>query len=220
VLADPMFVPADSAMSPRLRTTFRDVRARTLPQVIQQRYEEAKAAFDRHEFATAAVGFSGVLRMFNDPDLGQAASAPPLSDIKTLSRGFRDLSTSASVPPPTSPPAAVPATTAPKAPAADSQPTWKIFSAEDADVVPPVAERQALPPFPQNLSIARTGILEVVIDERGMVESVTMRMSVNPMYDRMAVDAARTWRYRPASRAGVPVKFRKVIQVAVKRNQP
>jgi TonB family protein len=58
-----------------------------------------------------------------------------------------------------------------------------------------------------------------VIDERGLVESVTMRVSVNPMYDRMAVDAARSWRYRPATRAGVPVKFRKAVQISVKRQQ-
>jgi TonB family protein len=219
VLADPTFVPSDAAMSPRLRSTFRDVRARTLPQAIQQRYDDAKSAFDRREFATAAVGFSGVLRMLNDPDLGPAASASPLSDIKTLSQGFRDLSTSAAVPPPSAPPASVPVAETPRAQAAAAPPAWKIFTADDTDVAPPVAERQGLPPFPQNLPIARTGILEVVIDERGLVESVTMRVSVNPMYDRMAVDAARSWRYRPATRAGVPVKFRKAVQISVKRQQ-
>jgi periplasmic protein TonB len=217
VLADPTFVPSDAAMSPRLRSTFRDVRVRTLPQAIQQRYDEAKAAFDRREFATAAVAFSGVLRMLNDPDLGPAASAPPLSDIKTLSQGFRDLSTSAAVPPPSAPPAAAPAAEPPRAQAATAPPARKIFTVDDPDVVPPVAERQALPAFPQNLATARTGILEVLIDERGLVESVTMRMSVNPMYDRMALDAARGWRYRPATRAGVPVKFRKAVQISVKR---
>jgi len=69
VLADPAFIPSDSTMSPRLRATFREVRTRTLPAAVQRQYDTAKAAFDRREFAAAAVGFSGVLRMMSDPDL-------------------------------------------------------------------------------------------------------------------------------------------------------
>ena len=108
VLADPTFVPSDSAMSPRLRATFREIRTRTLPVAVQRQYDSAKAAFDRREFAAAAVGFSGVLRTMSDPDLAQASTVSPLSDIKTLSQGFRDLSTSASAPPPSAPVAAAP----------------------------------------------------------------------------------------------------------------
>jgi hypothetical protein len=96
-------------------------------------------------------------------------------------------------------------------------PAPKIYTADDSDVVAPVIERQGLPPFPPQLTVSRNGLLEVVIDERGLVESVVMRLSINPVYDRLVVDTARTWRYRPATRGGVPVKFRKVVQIAVKR---
>ena len=64
---------------------------------------------------------------------------------------------------------------------------------------------QYLPPFPANITVAQPGILEVLIDERGLVVSVSMRVPVSPRYDRAAVDAARGWRYQPATLDGVPV---------------
>ena len=210
VLADPSFVPSDSAMSPRLRATFKEIRTRTLPLAVQRQYDSAKAAFDRREFAAAAVGFSGVLRTMSDPDLAQASTVSPLSDIKTLSQGFRDLSTSASLPAPSAPVAAAPPTIAQPAPP-------RIYSADDADVVAPVSERQTLPQFPAQLIVSRNGMLELIIDERGSVESAVIRVSMNPRYDRMVLDAVRSWRYRPATRGGVPVKYRKAMQIAVKR---
>jgi len=211
VLADPTFVPSDSAMSPRSRATFREIRTRTLPAAVQRQYDTAKAAFDRREFAAAAVGFSGVLRTMSDPDLAQASTGPPLSDIKTLSLGFRDLSTSASLPPPSAPATAPPTIPQPAPP--------RIFSGDDGDVAAPVAERQTLPEFPAQLTVSRNGVLELVIDERGAVESAVMRVSMNPRYDRLVLEAARSWRYSPATHGGVPVKYRKSMQIAVKRAQ-
>jgi len=208
VLADPAFIPSDSMMSPRLRTTFREIRTRTLPTAVQRQYDAAKAEFDRREFAAAAVAFSGVLRIMSDPDLVQASTVSPLSDIKKLSQGFRDLATSASLPPPSAPVATPPVVPQPAAP--------QIFSADDADVTAPGAERQGLPPFPAQLTASRNGVLELVIDERGAVESLMMRVSINPRYDRMVLDAAKSWHYRPATRGGVPVKYRKMMQIAVK----
>jgi TonB family protein len=61
------------------------------------------------------------------------------------------------------------------------------------------------------------GILEVVIDENGEVEEATIRTSLNPAYDRLALAAARDWEYKPAMKDGIPVKFRKTVQVIVRR---
>jgi hypothetical protein len=36
-------------------------------------------------------------------------------------------------------------------------------------------------------------------------------------YDRMILEAAKTWTYRPATRNGVAVKYRKRIQLALPR---
>jgi TonB family protein len=59
------------------------------------------------------------------------------------------------------------------------------------------------------------GLLEVLIDEQGRVIGLTVRMSIHPMYDPLLVSSARDWRYKPAMVDGVPVKFRKLIQVSV-----
>jgi TonB family protein len=92
-----------------------------------------------------------------------------------------------------------------------------IFTSADSDVVPPITIRQGLPPFPPQLAAAAPGVLEVVIGETGAVETATMQVSVNPYYDRLALDAVRSWKYQPATLKGEPVKYRKSIQVTVKR---
>jgi TonB family protein len=56
-------------------------------------------------------------------------------------------------------------------------------------------------------------MLEIVIDETGAVESATMLQPLDPGYNRAILDAAKTWSYRPAQRNGMPVKFRKRIQI-------
>jgi hypothetical protein len=67
--------------------------------------------------------------------------------------------------------------------------------------------------------VAKTGVLELVIDSAGNVESAMMRVPVNAQYDRMATTAAKSWLYQPATVDGSPVKFVKRIQVALVPNQ-
>jgi hypothetical protein len=38
---------------------------------------------------------------------------------------------------------------------------------------------------------------------------------MDPKYDTMALAASRNWRYQPATREGVPVRFRKLVQVRI-----
>ena len=82
--------------------------------------------------------------------------------------------------------------------------------------MPPTVISQALPSFPGQIIIPRTGKLEVVIDESGAVETATMTGSVTQNYDQMVLAATRTWRYKPATLNGTPVKFRKTVQINVK----
>jgi TonB family protein len=58
-------------------------------------------------------------------------------------------------------------------------------------------------------------VVDVVITETGAVESATMTQAIEPIYDRLVLAAAKTWRYQPARRDGAPVKFRKRIQIAI-----
>jgi len=59
-------------------------------------YERAKGDFDRSDYTAAADGFSKVLRVLNDPDVSVPASRPPLSDMRVLAAGFKDLAVTSS----------------------------------------------------------------------------------------------------------------------------
>ena len=204
VAQDPLYRPADD-LSPRLRTAFTDARRRVLPAIAQQQYTDAKHAFDRKDFTGAASGFKRVVDVLNDPDLTQAAAQPPLADVKTLSAGFHDLSVKAIAPPPPPPPPPPPVTLPPA-----------IYTGEEPDVTPPVAIRQDLPRFPGAVRAGGVrGIVEVVIDEDGAVESAAMVVPTVPSYDKVLLTAASRWVYYPATREGKPVKFRKRIQINV-----
>jgi hypothetical protein len=65
-----------------------------------------------------------------------------------------------------------------------------------------------------------TGILEVLIDERGGVNSAMMRVPMNPQYDKLVVAAAKSWQYLPATVDGTAVKFIKRVQVSLVPNAP
>jgi len=206
VAAQPSYHPSESEISPRLRALFADVRRRMLPTIIQDRYARAKAAYDHKEYAAAAKGFKVTLEMVADPDLGAAGNQPPLSDLRTLAQGFYELSAKAAAPPPPPPPQPAPVT-----------PSFvRIYSADDVNVVPPIALRQVFPPFPARLVPAGQGVVEVVVDETGIVESASLRQPVNPQYDAIVLGAAKTWLYKPAALDGVPVKYRKMIQVLLR----
>jgi len=214
VTAEPSYHPSDGDVSPRIRNAFADVRRRMLPVIVQQKYAQAKAAYERKEWAAAAVGFSQVLVTLADPDLVAEAGRPPLSDIRTLASGFEELSAKAATPPP-APLAPVTQAPPPPPPPVVAAPT-KIYTAEDRTVVPPAAINQTLPPFRGVSPMERVGRLEVIIDETGVVESASMTTSVSATYDKAALAAARSWRFTPASVNGKPVKFRKIVQITVK----
>lgn len=208
----PLYHPSEAEASPRLRSAFTTVRQRMLPAIVQQKYAQAKAAFDRQEFVAAAAAFGQVLDALDDSDLG-AAGQPLLSDLRTLAAGFRDLSVRSSAPPPPASPAAPPAEMKPD-PALPAAP--RIYTFSDAGVTPPVTVRQELPPFPQGFIPTGQGVLEIVINQAGDVETAAIRSPMNARYDQMAIASTRTWKYKPAVFAGAPVKFRKLITISIK----
>jgi TonB family protein len=214
VSTSPSYHPSGGDVSPRVRAAFSAVRQRVLPSVVQQTYAQAKRAFDRKDFASAAAGFGQVLDVLADPQIGYLSSHPPLSDLGTLAVGFRELSVRGATPTPIASQSLV-------APGAVSRPAAvapRIYAGE-SNVVRPVTVMQDLPPFPRNIGPMRSGVLEIVIDEAGMVEDATIRSSINPRYDVVALEAVRSWRYKPATLNGKPVKFRKTIVVNIKPQQ-
>lgn len=214
ITRDPMYRPSTEEIPPRMRSAFSDARKKLLPSIIQQKYVVAKTAYDQKDLAAAAEGFKQVLAGLSDPDIAPAVEQAPLSDLKMLATGFQDLVTRAMAPPP-QPVAAAPA--APPPAQVDAGP--KIYTASDAGVVAPATIQQVLPPFQGKVIFAGAAFIEVLIDENGAVESAALSTPLHPQYDRAALNAAKTWQYRPATFEGVPVKFRKRVQISLVPNR-
>jgi hypothetical protein len=214
VAAAPFEQPSESDCSPRVRSTFRDVRRRVLPGVIEREYMNAKAAFDRKD-RDAAERFKRVLALIADPDLKGVENTSTLSGLRTLANDFLALSTPKAPPAIPFPLPAQQTKSPPPAPPAASDPT-RVYAPEDADVVPPSAVYQSFAPM-KDIFALRPGVVEIIIDEVGVVVYASTKVSVNPVYDRFAISTAKTWRYRPAVRSGVAVKYRMSIQIPLQR---
>lgn len=207
IARDPLYRPAED-LSPRMRIAFSDARKRVLPTLVQQQYAAAKDAFDRKEFETASGVFKRVIDALNDPDIEAAVKQPPLSDLRALATGFHELSVK-SIPPPPPPPAPVPVpepvVVAPR-----------IYAGDEPGVRHPVTIDQDMPRYPGPVPTGGIkGIIEVVIDEKGGVESAVMVVPVAGAYDKLLLNAASKWHFAPATVKGAPVKFRKRIQVNI-----
>lgn len=212
----PLYRPPADELSPRMRTAVASARLRLLPAMVQKRYEESKTEYDRGEFSAASVGFKWVLNALADPDIAYLAGQSPLADIKTLAGGFAGLAEKALAPPPpvvVAPPAPTPIPTPP--PAAPTRDLTRVFTLEDTDVKPPVVVRQNMPRFPGNLTTAVSGVLELIIDAGGRVESVKLIDPVHVQYDSVLESTAKRWQYQPALLDGTAVRFNKRIQVSL-----
>ncbi|HEX9369229.1 MAG TPA: TonB family protein [Vicinamibacterales bacterium] len=214
VTADPAYQPGEVEASPRVRAAFTDVRRRLLPDLASSRYAEAKALFDRKEYPTAAQQFRQVIALLDDPDMGGK-----LADLRTLVNGFLDLSVAASTPAPAPPKPVVSAPLPPTAPVVPQPDPNRTYTMADKDVTAPVIVRQKMPALTPSMKVqARDrGILEVVIDEQGRVINAAVRESIHPIFDSELLTAARDWHYQPATFAGTPVRYRKMIQINISR---
>ena len=86
------------------------------------------------------------------------------------------------------------------------------------DVVLPVAiysPRPTYPPAAERQRVTGVVLLGVLVDEKGAVQDVRLLRGIRPDLGltAAAIDAVRTWRYKPATKEGVRVKTR--ITVAV-----
>jgi TonB family protein len=233
VNGDPFYVlPADQA-SPRVRTMFKDIRQSLLPGIVQREYASAKAAFDTQE-PGAAGQFDRVLNLLDDPLL---TPTPAFADLRTVASGFRDLARARApkVELPSQPAPAIEAAVT-NVPASSTTPAAAERSAAssarsgpvayregDRDVVPPVPLKQTLPQWvvPQGTRPGAwqpEGILEVTIDESGNVINAVLRKAFNPSYDAQLLKAAMTWKYEPARKGGVPVRFIRNVAIRLGGN--
>lgn len=214
VTADPSYQPGEAEASPRVRTAFSDVRRRLLPEIAGARYAEAKVSFDRKDHALAAQQFRETIALLDDPDMGGK-----LPDLRTLSAGFLELALAALAPPPAPPAAAVAAT--PEPPPAPRPEPNRIYTTGDVNVTAPAIIRQDMPRLTPSMKAQakQRGVIELVIDELGRVTFAAIRTSVHAMFDAELLSAARDWKYQPATFSGKPVKYRKMIQINISREQ-
>ncbi len=211
VQSDPAYRADDASISPRVRATFRDVRTRLLPGLVQAEYAEARRLYDAKSWDQALARFQRVVALAVDPDLGQSQIAA-LADLKMLAEGFANLSAAAAAPP--APPAPEPAAPAqPVAPAVDYN---AVYDGTEPDVIAPVTLRQDLPRWTStSLPLPRsTGTLEVIITKEGVIERATLTQPIAPFFDRQVLDSTKNWRYRPATLNGQPVRFKKSIRIS------
>jgi hypothetical protein len=205
----------DENDSPKLLTMFKEARVRVIPTAARALYVKAKDNFERGQVKTAAAQFHDVLALLGETE---AANDAALADVKILADGFSKLAeqllAQEAAAASKAAAAAVPARPEP----AVSKPSMQIFDAAAVDVVPPVAISQLMPEWnpPSGFTTkSYTGTLEIVIDETGAVSAAALTTPVNVTYDQLLLSAAKRWHYKPAQRAGQPVKYRKAIAIVL-----
>jgi TonB family protein len=219
VTADPFYRPSETQTSPRILSVFQDTRKAMLPGLVQRTYANAKTLFEKKD-PQALSQFELVLKLLDDPDLKNAAQ---LADMRTVVSGFRDLSKAMASAPSAAP---RPGDTLPAGSAdvgasqtATIVETPPATSAPDGafGFTPPVVLAQPIPrwepPSPVDRRSAFKGLIEVTIDENGNVTAATIQQSVHPLYDAKLLAMARTWKYKPALRNGVPTTSVKVVAI-------
>lgn len=214
VTANPLYRVSPNDVSPRLVAMFTDVRKRELPAAARQLYGKAKHDYDEKNHASAVAQFKTLLELLNDKDLQASRET---GDLKDLAEGFLTLGNAQlakSAPPAAAPvtAAAAPVPAAPKAPA--------IFSAENRDVRGPVEVQRTMPAWTPTSAMDQRrifrGVIRLTIDEEGRVEEAELITPVFPGYNDELLRAAKTWRYRPATRGGAPVKYSLTLAIVLR----
>lgn len=132
--------------------------------------------------------------------------------------------------PPPLPTPVIPATPAPKPVAAELQGPPKVVAPPpvnqaaavllDKKITPALVSEKvqaAYPEIARRQRIGGTVRMELVVDERGRVESVRI-LSGHPFLVTSAAAAAKQWRYTPASINGAPIKVTTILELVFKLN--
>ena len=231
---DPLMKLDAADVSPRLETMFSNVRKRMLPALIRERFRAARAALDQKNLSAAEPQLVQARMLIADAEkLGVKDEG--LADLTVLVDGFLQLvrTTVNQRPPPpavaanANPPDA--AGTAPvqrsepapppapaRAPASSAAGAPRVYTVDEVGVTPPVVLNQRMPSMtPELMKVIKamnaSAVIDVSIDERGDVLDAIVRKSLNSNFDNLIVGAARHWKYRPAMKDGVPVRYSKTI---------
>lgn len=209
VEADPLYLPDEATASPRVRAAFQDVRVRALPGIARAVFERGRENYNQKEYARASAEFELALAV-----TAQIAAAgqsdQTLNDIRMLAEGFQSLTAAALAP--------APAPAPPPSPVEEGLAVGRIYDANSSGVRPPGVIKQSVPEWRPSLGRppGRDGLLAVIIDERGVIETAEIVRPLSDAYDRLLLNAVNEWKYHPAMLDGAPVKFRKTLRLTVR----
>jgi tetratricopeptide (TPR) repeat protein len=201
---NPRYVLDEGDVSPRLVIVFRAVRARLLPSAARNLYAVGLASFEAKNYDVAIRQFREVLTMIDADPVPDSS----LSDLKLLADGFIRQAEAARR-------AAAPLDSAFRG-AGDVSTTGVIYSILDRDVIPPVEVSRPIPimdsPRGEKPGTYQ-GLVEIVIGETGRVEQVAIRKPIHPSFDAEVIASTGYWRFRPATKDGKPVKYRRAYEI-------
>lgn len=222
---EPLMTLDAADASPRLEMLFSNVRKRLLPALIRDRFRTARSALDKKDLSAAEPQLVEARLMITEAEkLGVKDDG--LSDLTVLVEGFLQLvRASAEQPPAVQPAAGIPPDSAglaarqrvepsPAPPRAVNSP--RVYTVDDVGVTPPGVLSQRMPSMtPELLRVTKaansSAILDIVIDEKGDVMDVIVRKSLNASFDSLMASAARRWKYKPAVKDGVAVRYTKTV---------
>lgn len=206
VRANPWYRRTEDEAPPRFVAMVDQVRSAVLPPLVRQWYSTGKIAVDEKRYEEAIATLTRVLQIVDDPTL-EDTTVKALGDVIPLAAKFLEASRQA---------VDLRRRSDQQRAAPTTSPEKQIYTIDDAGVIPPVAVQQKLPdplPFGRTLPSAFEGELELIIGPTGTVRSATVTRPIHPEYDRMLLKAAQKWTYRPATRGGRPVSYRRVITI-------
>jgi hypothetical protein len=210
--------------SPRLELMFSNVRKRLLPALIRERFRTARSALDQKNLSAAEPQLVEARLMIAEAEkLGVKDDG--LADLTVLVDGFLQLvRTTAEQRPATLPAVATPPDAPGLAARQKVEPlpgpsavnSLRVYTVDDVGVKPPVVLSQRMPSMtPEMLRVIKAmntnAILDVLIDEKGDVMDAIVRKSLNPSFDNLMAGAARRWKYQPAMKDGVGVRYTKTV---------
>jgi protein TonB len=86
-----------------------------------------------------------------------------------------------------------------------------IYTKVDENPVPLKTPPPRYPPSLRNEGISGVVAVIIVIDEKGSILTSSVAKSSNPEFEKPALEAVKSWKFKPAKKDGNPVKVRVTV---------
>jgi hypothetical protein len=151
----------------------------------EEQFRRARALFERHEYGAAAAAFRQVVVVLEKGD--------PTLELRQIAAELAGASRALSSP----------------ATARARNEVTPVYTSADEAVTEPVALAYMPAAARPGTPAEQVGVLELLIDARGRVESAHLVGVGHQFRDRWWISAAKAWLFEPAMKEGQPVRFLK-----------